>query len=306
MIKKVFLIIFIFLIFSYFSLALPYNFNRELFLNLRIPRFIGIIITGFSLSTAGMMIQLITKNPLADPFIIGTSGGAMLAIIICDIIGFKTYGFVYFFLISLFSITATFLAYRISMFSSLFSNILLSGIAINSFILSIIVFLIIFSRDASINFFHLGFGSFSYLSYDTVMYSVLIFSFLFFLSFFMIKYLIPISFDEEKAQTLGINVNRLKFILFILVSLITSVSVSISGMIGFVGLMIPHITRKLFKNENFKFLFVINSLLGSIFLLVSDVISKSFFYPVEIPPGVITSIIGSIFFLILVIKRENL
>ncbi|HOJ86680.1 MAG: FecCD family ABC transporter permease [Elusimicrobiales bacterium] len=303
---KIFFSALLFCLFSYFSLTIPSDYDKDILINLRIPRFLTLIITGFSLSTAGMILQLLTKNPLADPFIIGTSGSSMLAIIISNIIGLKFYGFEYFFLILSFSVSATLISYKISVLSSSQNtSLLLSGIALNSFVLSIIVIFVIFSRDATVNFFHLSFGSFAYNEYRVIGYSFFIISILFIIISVLIEHIKIIAFDEEKAETLGVNTKRLKLIVFIITAALTSVSVSVSGIIGFVGLMIPHITRRLLSNADLKILFLINAVYGAFFLLISDLAVKSLFYPTELPPGVISSIAGSIFFIWLVLKREK-
>ncbi|MEF3281050.1 MAG: iron ABC transporter permease [Elusimicrobiota bacterium] len=296
----------VFLILSYLSLSLPSDFDKDILINLRIPRYLGILLTGFSLSTAGFILQLVTKNPLADPFIIGTSGASMLGIILCSLMQISFYDIRYFFIIIFFSLSVTIFSYKLSYLGSSKSanNILLSGIAINSFILSLIVLLIIFSREWSINFMHISFGSFSYSDYNklTVLYSI--FFILIFLLFFLNKYILVFSFDDDKSKTLGIDSNKIKFIIFVIVSFLTSISVSISQMIGFIGLMIPHITRSFLNRENFNIIFIFNLLYGGLFLLMADVISRMFFYPLELPPGVISSIFGSLFFIWLILRKE--
>ncbi|NLH40126.1 MAG: iron ABC transporter permease [Elusimicrobia bacterium] len=308
---KIIISVAVFISLSYLSLSLPFGCDSDILINLRIPKFLGIFISGFSLATAGMVLQLVTKNPLADPFVIGTSAGSMLAIILLEILGIYSYGFVSFFFITISALFFTYLAYRISRFSNSASiNMLLSGVAVNSFVLSIIVLFVIFSKEQSLYFFHLSFGSFSYSNYTSIIYSFLtiIVSSVFLL--IMMNRISILSFDEEKASTLGVNVERIKFILFIIVSLLVSASVSLSGIIGFIGLMIPHITRYFFRGMSLKSLFLMNSVYGASFLLLADVISKKFFYPLEIPPGVISSIFGAIFFIYLVMgsngrKRTN-
>lgn len=304
--SKIIISIIVFIILSCFSLALPFRCNNEILINLRIPKFLGIFISGFSLATAGMVLQLVTKNPLADPFIIGTSGGSMLAIILLEVLGIYTYGSLSFFIITVFALFFTYLAYKISRFSNSSSmNMLLSGIAVNSFVLSVIVLFVIFSKEQTLYFFHLSFGSFSYSNYSSIIYSFLSIAVSSILLFIMMNRVSIISFDEEKAATLGINVERVKFVLFIIVSLLVSASVSLSGIIGFIGLMIPHITRYFLRGMNLKSIFLMNSLYGASFLLLADVISKKFFYPLEIPPGVISSIFGAVFFIYLVMNSNT-
>jgi iron complex transport system permease protein len=295
-----------FLLLSYLELILPYKCEKEIFYELRLPRYLGIIISGFSISSAGFLLQYITRNPLADPFIIGTSGGVMISVILSKIFLISSYSFFYLFMNSFFGVAATFFAFKIASISQrVISNILLSGFAINSIVFSIIVFLIIFSKENSLYFLNISFGSFSYLDYKIIFYSFLfLFVVLFFIRF-LFKYIISISFDDEKSITLGIDVKKIRFLVFIISSVLTSLSVSLSGMIGFVGLMIPHITRYFFSEFSFKIIFFLNGFLAIIFLLIADVFSRYFFYPVEFPPGIFSSIFGSLFFIYLVIKSRK-
>ncbi len=304
---KVIISLLIFLFFSFFSLNLPFEFDKDILVNLRIPRYLGIIITGFSLSTSGLILQLITKNPLADPFIIGTSASAMLGIMLCLIIGISFYDPLYFLIIISFSLVATIFSYKLSYLSSSKSsnNILLSGIAINSFVLSIIVLVVIFSRNWTVNFMHISFGSFSYPDYTKIFISGIIFLVIIIVLYFLNKYIIVFSFDEEKSKTLGIQLYQTKIVIFLIISSLTAISVSLSGIIGFIGLMIPHITRHILYKENFNLIFLMNVIYGGMFLVLSDTISKAFFYPVELPPGVISSIFGSLFFIWLILKEKH-
>ena len=303
---KVIFIFFAFFVLSYYELNLPYRCDREIFYELRFPRYIGILISGFSLSSAGILLQYITKNPLADPFIIGTSGGVMISIILSRLFSVSSYSIIYLLMNSLFGLLSTLFAFKVSSASGrVISNILLSGFAINSIVFSLIVFFIIFSKEHSLYFLHISFGSFSYTNYSIILHSVIFVLILLMIVNYILKYIITISFDEEKAIVLGVDVKRIRLVVFIVSSFFTSISVTLSGMIGFVGLMIPHITRRLFYNYGFQATFFLNGFLSILFLLFSDIISKVFFYPVEFPPGIFSAVVGSLFFIYLVLKRKR-
>ena len=118
------------------------------------------------------------------------------------------------------------------------------------------------------------------------------------------KILDLISIGEEKARTLGVETERMKKVLFILSSIITGCCVSLGGMIGFVGLIIPHITRIFFGSKHFKVL-PVSFLIGGSFLILSDGIARSIISPLEIPVGVITGFFGGLFFLFLLLRSKK-
>ena len=301
-IKIVFVIIFFILLFL-IDLYLPY-YDKEIILDLRIPRSISIFFTGAFLSSAGYIVQMITRNPLADPFIVGTSSGAMLGIILSILLGVSSSSCGYFFIVISLAFISTYLSIMISRASKIPGNILLSGVAVNSFILSIIVLGVIFSKENSLSFLHISFGSFSYSDWRSIVYSLIagVFSVLF--VFIMMKDIKIIAFHEDKSLTLGINRNRVVFLSLLFSSALSSLSVSLSGIIGFVGLMSPHITRLLFRSLCEEKRLLMSMIVGSSMLFISSITSRLFFYPIEIPPGVFTSIAGSIFFIYLsVVKR---
>lgn len=303
---NVFIIFVLFVVFSYLDLILPYMCDKEIFYELRIPRYLGIFISGFSLSSAGMLLQHITKNPLSDPFITGTSGGVMISIIISHILNISSYSFLYLLMNSMWGFFATLFAFKIASLSGrVISNIVLSGFAINSIVFSLIVFFIIFSKENSLYFLHVSFGSFSYVNYKILFYSLLFFLVIIFFVRYILKYIITLSFDEDKSIVLGVDVKKVRFSVFMISSVLTAISVTLSGIIGFVGLMIPHITRYFFGNFSFENIFFLNGFLAVVFLLFADVFSRYFFYPLDFPPGIFSAICGSVFFIYLVIKNRK-
>ncbi len=204
--------------------------------------------TGAFLSSSGYIVQMITRNPLADPFIIGTSSGAMLGIILLIFLGVPPSSFLYFFVVISLSFLSTYLALIIARMSKITGGILLSGIAINSFIISIILFFIMFSKEHSLSFLHISFGSFSYSEWNNIAYSLIpaVISLIFIL--IMMKDIKIVAFHDDKSLTVGIKRDTVVFLSILFSSALSSSAVFLSGIIGFVGLMAPHITRLLFKD----------------------------------------------------------
>lgn len=267
---------------------------------IRLPRFLMASLVGISLSIAGVAFQGILQNPLADPYLIGTSSGATLGALIYFIFlsSWAKFSLTAFAFIG--SVIASFLTYFISMKNgrTTSTRLILAGVVTNSLFSAISTYLIIFRwRDIQrINFWIFGSFSNSYWYDIKVLFPILIISF--FLLFFRYNSLNVISLGEEKAIQTGLNVKMFRIYVFIVASLITSVAVSFSGIIGFVGLMIPHIAR-FFVGPNHKFLLPLSALIGAIFLPFCDLLAKSMLYPAEVPIGIITSMIGGVFFILL-------
>lgn len=298
-------IVLILLILFLVDISLPDFENLDIIFNLRLPRSISIVLTGWLLAGAGFIVQRLTGNLLADPFIIGTSSGAMTGILISEFFKFSPYGFFYFLTVNSFAVLTVYISWWLSLYFSRHSNIIFSGVAVNSIVLSFIVLYVIFSRDTTINFFHISFGSFSYSDWNSLIYAFMVSLVSFFIIFLIWKDIIIISFNQDKSISLGVSEKTIRFFAFISASFMTSVSVSLSGIIGFVGLMSPHISVLFSDGKDHLSHFILTIIIGSLLLIISDVVSRYFFYPIEIPPGVLTSIAGSIFFLYLVINKKG-
>ncbi len=265
---------------------------------LRMPRFLMASLTGAALSIAGVAFQGILQNPLADPYLIGTSSGATLGVL-TYIVFFAYMNSV---ALSLFafvgSIIASFLTYSISMKNgrTTSTRLILSGVITNSLFSAFATYLIIFKwRDVQrVNFWIFGSFANSYWSNVEVLFPVFVLTFI--LLYLKYNSLNVMSLGEEKAIQTGLNVRLFRIFVFVVASLVTAVAVSFSGIIGFVGLMIPHIAR-FFVGPNHKILLLVSAIIGAIFLPLCDLLAKNMLYPAEIPIGIITSIIGGIFFI---------
>jgi len=283
--------------------------HKTIILNIRIPRVLLAALVGAALSSVGVAFQGMFKNPMADPYIIGISSGAALGatVIIISGINIALFG-ISSISIGAFigSVTSTFLVYFISKVKNKVpvSTLLLSGIAIGQFFTAIMSFLmVVYSKDVTkIIFWTLG--SFSAKSWDQlgpisipIIVSILI------LNFFA-RDLNVMLMGEESAQSLGIEVEKLKIIILGLSAFITAMAVSVSGIIGFVGLIIPHIVRLLVGPDH-RILLPVSAFVGGIFMILADTISRTIISPTEIPVGIITALFGGPFFIYLLRKKKR-
>lgn len=275
----------------------------------RLPRVILSAIVGAALATAGVIFQGLFKNPMADPYIIGVSSGAALgatlAIVLqtgMGLLGFYTIPFMAF----LGAMVTTLIVYRLAKVGGRIpiSSLLLSGIAVGSFLTAIISFIMAsVGKDLYSVIFWLM-GGFSARNWSHVKMA---------LPFFLLGLPLALAFardlnimllGEEKAQHLGIEVEQVKKILLVSASLMAAAAVSVSGLIGFVGLMTPHIVR-LIVGPDHKLLLPCSALGGAIFLIVADTIARVLLAPTEIPVGVITAFFGAPFFIYLLRMKKQ-
>lgn len=278
--------------------------NRPIIL-LRFSRVVLAVFVGAGLASSGAALQAVLRNPLAEPYLLGASSGAGLGAVSGLLLGLST---VYLplagFLGALFSIV---LVYNLAKESGRIpvQSLILSGVVIAIAFTGLTVFLISSaSREAvhGVLWWLLG----SLQVYDpwllTVCGVVVILGAgaIFFLS----QDLNAISLGEEEALHLGIEIEKVKKILFFVTSVVTGAIVSVSGMIGFAGLIVPHMMR-LLVGPNHKKLIPACCLAGAAFLVVCDVFSRSIMAPTEIPIGVITSLVGAPVFILLLKRRQK-
>ena len=283
--------------------------------DIRMPRIILGLLVGLALGSAGAILQGLFRNPLVDPGFIGVSSGAaigaMAAIMFSSLILSYTSDFLTPFILPVLAIIGAFittlLIYRMSKVSGK-TNImamLLAGIAINALAGSIIGLLVSISSDSelrSFTFWTLG-------GLDNGSWKISIISAIFILTSFLIIYKIRGKLDifmlgDAEAYHLGLNVESLKKKIIFIASIMVGISVSFCGMIGFIGLVTPHIIR-LFIGPKHKYLIPGSALLGSIILVLSDLICKTVIAPAQLPIGVITSIIGAPFFIWLIFSQKR-
>ena len=278
--------------------------HEVIIFQIRLPRiFLGILV-GLSLATAGTALQGLFKNPMADPYIIGIASGAAVGAAL-SMTFLPSFFSIYTtpFMAFLGATFATFLVYSIARVEGRIQvdTLLLTGIAVSLFMGAILSFMMYrVSHDLAGIFFWLM-GGLWLASWTHVKIIVLPVLICFGLIYLFAKDLNAMLLGEESAQTLGINVENVKRILLVLSALITAAAVSFTGTIGFVGLIIPHITRILVGPDH-RILFPASALVGGIFLVWTDALARLLG---EMPVGILTAFFGAPFFIYLLRKRKR-
>ena len=271
----------------------------------RFPRIMTAVIVGGALAVCGCTMQSLLKNPIADSGIIGISSGASLGAVISIALGLSSK---YIFAMPLFSIffslVISAIVYRLSTLRGKSDNLLLilSGIAISSFVGAISSIILTNLMESQIKeYIFWSIGSLSGRRWEHFLFGVGPVIVLAFILFCHGKELNILLLGDEEAKSLGINIRKMRKKILVIVAVLTAVSVCISGNIGFVGLVVPHMLRKIIGADNRKLLKG-SFLTGAFFLTLSDLISRVILAPSEISVGIITSLIGAPYFIYLIIK----
>ncbi|WP_419026367.1 FecCD family ABC transporter permease [Emergencia sp.] len=275
--------------------------------DLRFPRSLLAFLVGGALALCGGVYQAIFKNPMADPFVLGISSGAAFGATIGIILAIPA-SFMGLNTISFFAfggaILAIFFVYNIARVGKQANttSLLLCGIAVNQLLTAVISFAMLLSANQMKKIYFWTLGSFSSKGWDHV-FNVLPYIIIGLIVIFLFaKELDIIVLGDETAIRFGIDVEKNKRILFVVTSLVMASCVSVSGIIGFVGLVSPHIVRLIFGPAHKKLL-PLSFLLGGIVLCICDTISRSIIAS-EIPVGIVTAIIGAPFFIYL-LRAKN-
>ena len=280
------------------------NVNRQVIWNVRLPRTIVAGIVGICLSLSGAILQGVMRNPLAGPNIIGVSAGGGLAALIILILFPELYylvpggAFVG-------SLLATLFIYILAWKDgALPTRLILAGVAVSSLLNAGINALMTFYPDrvaGVISFMVGGLSATTWIQVKMILPYAIIGT--------ILVLMLPIKLNilllgDEIATGLGLNVERTRFTFIILSSLLAGAAVSAVGLLGFVGLMVPHITR-LFIGSNYRYLFPGSIFLGGALVMLCDTFARVLFAPMEIPVGIIMSALGAPFFLILLRRKET-
>src|SRR4030043_306232 len=278
-------------------------------LDIRLPRIILAGLVGAALAIAGATYQGLFRNPLADPYLIGVAQRAALGAVIGFLLpaawNLSGMGVIPMFAF-IGAISATVVVYLLSRVGKTLpvTTLILAGVALSALLGSIVSYLVISSGNKLHSIIFWMMGSFSgsqwsevimVLPYIAVGTAVIV---------IFARLLNVMQLDEEQAQQLGVNVESFKLILLAAATLITAASVSFVGPIGFVGIIIPHAVRLLWGGAA-RFLLPLSILTGAVFMILTDLISRTVLAPTEIPIGVITAICGAPFFLYLLRRRKK-
>jgi len=283
--------------------------SETIILEIRLPRVVLAGLVGGALSLAGATYQGLFRNPLADPYLIGVAQGAALGAVVGFLLPspWHNIGFGIIPLLAFVgALVSTAIVYTLARVGKTLpvTTLILAGVALGALLGSVVSYLIISSGEKmhGIIFWLMGSFSLSQWSEVKVVLPYVVAGVVVILLF--ARPLNVMQLDEEQAQQLGINVEKLKLVLLAAATLITAAAVSFVGTIGFVGIIIPHAVRLIWGPDH-RFLLPLSVLSGAIFLILADVIARTLLAPMEIPIGVITALVGAPFFLYLLRRRKR-
>ena len=280
------------------------EYTKTIIFDLRLPRILMAFLVGMLLASSGNVVQIIFQNPLADPYIIGIASSATFGAVIAYLL--KLPEFFYGIVAFICCMVSTLLIFKISKRGNKIevNTLLIVGITLSSFLAGFTSFAIYMIGEDSFKITMWLMGYLGNASWNQIVFLIipLIFSRVYFYA--KRNELDILMLGDEQAHSLGIDIAKLKFHLLIVSSFVVAYSVAFTGMIGFVGLIVPHIMRNIIGPLNKRLIpFVL--IYGGIFLLTCDTLGRIILEPVEIPIGVIASILGAPFFLYLALKKSR-
>ena len=272
----------------------PHTLDATL-LSLRLPRIFNALLVGLSLSVAGAALQALFENPLADPGLIGTSGGAALGVVLVLSLGFIGIGIP----LAAFSgslIVCIFVLFAHRLFGGGKAGLLIIGFIISAFC-SAVVSLILFLSDDFVLRSAMTWlaGSLAEAGFVSPIYAATSMFLGLCLLIPMGRHLDILLLGEDTAISMGIKVYKIRALAVTGAALLTGAAVSLSGMIGFVGMMIPNLMAVIFRGSRTKIM-LLSAYVGALFLLITDTAARTVAYPVDLPVGIVISLIGAPFF----------
>ena len=287
------------------------EFPRHIILwQVRVPRILLAFMVGGSLAAVGASLQALLRNPLADPFVIGISSGAALGASVAILfgVGLSTLTLLVLpFCAFLGALLSILVVYRIAVSYGSFSihALLLGGVVLNAIFSALVLFLTTLADPYKASGVYAWLmGSLTGPDFQTV----LVLAGYLLLGIFVLvsqaSALNLLTLGEEAARSLGVEVERVKRVVFTASALLTGAVVAFSGLIGFVGLIVPHAVRLMFGADH-RLLLLASGILGGMFLMVADTVARTLLSPAEIPVGVVTALVGGPIFLYLLVQRRG-
>ncbi len=293
-----------------FGSASTPDYIHQVFWHVRIPRVMLAALVGAALACAGTAMQAVFRNPMADPFIVGVSTGASLGAVAAGLAGIGTVAIVG-------SMVTPALAFATALITVLVvyrlgvvkgkvyvDTLLLSGVAMAAFLGAVVSFMIYFSQQEYHKIVFWLLGSLSLASWPAVAILALSVSIGVFVVFIFSRELNALLLGEETAHNLGANPEFLKTLMLLMAAVMTAAAVAFTGVIGFVGLIIPHMVR-LVVGADHRILVPAATLTGAVFLIWADTLARTVIAPTELPVGIITAMCGGPFFLYLLRRSKT-
>ncbi|NOY05290.1 MAG: iron ABC transporter permease [Chlorobi bacterium] len=295
---------------TFFSIIDPDYRGRDIYatvlMEIRMPRVLLGVLVGGGLAVAGVVFQVLLRNPLAEPYILGISGGASVGALFSVALGLATWfaGAMSMFAF-LGALLVVVLVYIVGMKNGVLESeiLLLAGVMVGAFLSAIVLALVVVIGDPVRNVLFWLLGNLGMAQSLSVFILAPFMVVVVFVLYLMAHSYNVIALGEETALQLGVPVRKIVIVSYVIASLITGVLVSLSGAIGFVGLIVPHVCRKLFGPDH-RVLIPASFLVGGIVLVLADLLARVILAPVELPVGAVTAVIGAPLF-ILLLKTER-
>jgi len=282
--------------------------HQIIFFVVRIPRVLLATLAGMALAGSGVVFQGVLRNPLAEPYVLGVSSGAAFgaSLVIVTGVSISVLGLssiaIGALLGALITIYVVYTIAKVGMKSSI-TTLLLSGIAVSFLLSSMVSLMIALNRDRIEQIIFWTMGSLNAAKMDQVQVVALPIIVCLVVFIFFSRDLNVLLLGEDSATSMGIDVTWIRKILLMTASMATALSVSVTGIIGFVGLIVPHAMR-IILGPNHKYLTPASIISGAIFLIFSDTIARTIIAPGQLPLGVVTSVIGAPYFVYLLYKSN--
>ena len=270
----------------------------------RLPRTIACALAGAALAVSGAVIQSVLTNKLASPGIIGVNAGAGLAVTLCCAVGAFSGWMIAGAAFGGAVAAVLLVALTAQKIGASRTTVILGGVAVNSCLNAASEAISILVPDAGMQAADFRVGGFSNVAYTRLLPAVILILLGLFVLLTLTNELDVISLGEDTAQGLGMPVKKMRTVFLGISALLAGAAVSFSGLLGFVGLIVPHVSRKFVGNENGKMI-PFCALLGASFVTLCDLFARTLFSPYEIPVGILMSFIGGPFFLFLLINRKG-
>lgn len=270
----------------------------------RLPRALAAILAGSALATAGMLLQAVLRNPLAAPSVIGINSGAGLCALICMALlpDYAAFAPLAAFLGACAAAFAVYLLARLTGASK--TTIVLAGIAVNSIFGATMDAIVTLVPDAVASRSAFSIGGFSTATLRQLAFAAPLCALGFLAALLCRRELSVLALGDDVAHSLGLRVERFRAIFLIAAAMLAGAAVSFAGLLGFVGLVAPHMTRILLKHET-QLQLPIAALFGAVLCLICDLIARTLFAPYELPVGIVLSFVGAPFFLYLLLIRKK-
>lgn len=278
--------------------------DLQIILYVRLPRVLGAMLAGAALAVSGIVVQAVLQNPMAAPNLIGVNAGAGFFVIIAMAILPKFIGYIPL-AAFLGALAAALLIYSISAFTGAGRvSITLVGIAVGSILTAGINTVKVIFPDSIYDVSGFLIGGLSSADINSVLPAAIMIIPALLLTIIFSRTLDALSLGSSVAKSIGINVTRSRLLWLTLAAILAGAAVSFSGLIGFVGLIVPHIMRRL-VGGNHRYLIPTSILGGALFLLITDTLARTLFAPYELPVGILLSLIGGPFFIFLILTDRR-